>query len=294
MRIQKFIADCGVCSRRAAEEKVIEGKVTVNGKPAEIGMDIDPDQDKVVCEGKRIHLKNCDKQYFMFYKPRGVITSMKAQDDRSVIADLIKKINGRVYPVGRLDRDSEGILILTDDGELSLRLTHPRYHIAKTYRVTVKGRVSDEQLEKLRNGVELDDGMTLPAEVLIHSEKTESGDEDEYGEIETRVLKTALHITISEGRNRQIRRMCEAVGLEVMLLKRIAVGEISIGHLRPGEYRPLSEKEKAKLLQSVGMEYTPRASNKDRPVTQRRYGREKSVYERRFIKEFVAPKKKRK
>ena len=119
MRIQKFIADCGYCSRRAAEELVRQGKVIVNNKPAAIGQDIDPEKDRVTCEGKRLHLKNCEKQYFLFYKPRGVITTMKAQDDRSVLADLIGGIKGRVYPVGRLDRDSEGLLILTDDGELA-------------------------------------------------------------------------------------------------------------------------------------------------------------------------------
>ena len=110
MRIQKFIADCGYCSRRAAEALVEQGKVIVNNAPATIGMDIDPENDRVVCEGKRLHLKVCEKQYFMFYKPRGVITSMKAQDDRSVVGEMIKRIKGRVYPVGRLDRDSEGIL----------------------------------------------------------------------------------------------------------------------------------------------------------------------------------------
>ena len=117
MRIHKFIADCGVCSRRAAEKLLEEGKVLVNGKPAQIGQEIDPEHDRVTCEGKRVRLKKADKRYFMFYKPRGVITSMKAQDDRNVVADLIAGIEGRVYPVGRLDKDSEGLLILTDDGE---------------------------------------------------------------------------------------------------------------------------------------------------------------------------------
>lgn len=293
MRIQKFIADCGYCSRRAAETLVEEGKVIVNNATATIGMDIDPENDRVVCEGKRLHLKVCEKQYFMFYKPRGVITSMKAQDDRSVVGDLIKNIKGRVYPVGRLDRDSEGILILTDDGQLSLRLTHPRYNVKKTYRVTVKGYVEETKLDQLRNGVELDDGMTLPALVSVQSMKNEMGNaveeyketKDGFEDNEPEIAKTALHITISEGRNRQIRRMCEAVGLEVMLLKRIAIGELYLGHLAPGQYRPLTDKEKTVLLESVGLEYI-RKKGTQRPAkdNKKRYGREKSVFERRVLK----------
>lgn len=139
MRIHKFIAESGYCSRRAAEELVREGKVFVNKKPAIIGQDVDPERDSVFCDGHRLHLKVANKRYFIFYKPRGVITAMKAQDDRSVVADLIGGIKGRVYPVGRLDRDSEGLLLLTDDGETAQKLTHPSHEIEKTYRVTVKG-----------------------------------------------------------------------------------------------------------------------------------------------------------
>ena len=306
MRIQKFIAECGVCSRRSAEELVIQGKITVNGKPAEIGMDIDPENDKVVCDGKRVHLKSCDKQYFIFYKPRGVITSMKREneDDRTVVGDMIKNINGRVYPVGRLDRDSEGILLLTDDGEISLRLTHPRYHISKTYRVTVKGDVSEKQLAALRDGVELEDGMTLPAKVEIKSQSFEKKKTDEeYYETKDgfvladqgKVVKTALHITINEGRNRQIRRMCGAVGLEVMLLKRIAIGDLLLGHLQPGQYRPLTESEKYRLFESVGLKYvSTKTPKKSAPAIKRGrskdYAKTKSLNERRFIKEFVKKK----
>ena len=297
MRIQKFIAESGVCSRRAAEELVAAGKIFVNGKVALIGMDIDPENDRVLYSGKRIYIKSCDKQYFIFYKPRGVITSMKRESEdekRPIVADFIKKIKGRVYPVGRLDRDSEGILILTDDGEAALRMTHPRYHINKTYRVTVRGDVSESQLAKLRDGVELEDGVTKPAVVAIQSQTTEKGENEEtdlYTDENIRVVKTALHITISEGKNRQIRRMCEAVGLEVMLLKRIAVGEILLGRLKPGEYRPMTEQEKAKLLHSLGLSYTA-PDKKTKAVVEKshgkpvhRYGREKSVNERRFIKQ---------
>jgi 23S rRNA pseudouridine2605 synthase len=297
MRIHKFIAECGVCSRRAAEELVAAGKIYVNGKVATIGMEVDPENDRVLYSGKRIYLKSCDKQYFIFYKPRGVITSMKRESEdekRPIVADFIKKINGRVYPVGRLDRDSEGILILTDDGEAALRMTHPRYHINKTYRVTVRGNVSEAQLAKLRDGVELEDGMTKPAIVAIRSQTSEKGendDDDLFTGENIRIVKTALHITISEGRNRQIRRMCEAVGLEVMLLKRIAVGEILLGRLKPGEYRPMTEAEKAKLMKSLSLPYTaPEKKGKNAVETRHGkpihlYGREKSVNERRFLKQ---------
>ena len=239
MRIQKFLAECGICSRRAAEELVRQGKVIVNGDVAEIGMSVDPENDRVTCEGKRVRLKVCDKQYFMFYKPRGVITAMKAQDDRSIVGDLIKGIKGRVYPVGRLDRDSEGLLILTDNGELSQRLCHPSHHASKTYRVTVKGEVSDETLTAIRKGVEIDRGeTTMPAGVYIQTQEKD---------------RTVLHITLFEGKNREIRRICEELGLQIMLLKRIAVGEILLGHLQPGEYRPLSHTEIIKLHEMVGL-----------------------------------------
>ena len=297
MRIQKYIAQCGLCSRRAAEELVAKGKIFVNGKVAEIGMDVDPDSDRVMYSGKRIYIKACEKQYFIFYKPRGVITSMKRESEeekRPIVADYIKKINGRVYPVGRLDRDSEGILILTDDGEAALRMTHPRYHINKTYRVTVRGDVSEDQLARLRDGVELEDGITKPASVVIQSQASETGhneDTDLYVGENIRIVKTALHITISEGRNRQIRRMCEAVGLEVMLLKRIAVGEILLGRMKPGEYRPMTEAEKEKLLKSLGLPYSaPEKKRKSAVKTKHgkpihTHGREKTVNERRFLKQ---------
>jgi 23S rRNA pseudouridine2605 synthase len=229
MRIQKFIAESGVCSRRAAEELIRSGKITVNGKPAQIGMDVDELTDSVYCDGKRIRPRAAEKRYFIFYKPRGVITAMKAQDDRSVVADLIKGIKGRVYPVGRLDRDSEGLLILTDDGDLAQRLTHPSYSVSKTYRVTVRGEVSSDQVDRFRAGVVLDDGeQTQPAGVQIHKQ----------GE-----GKTVLHVTITEGKNREIRRICESVGVYITKLKRISLGPLRLGDLKPGEFRELNSSE---------------------------------------------------
>ena len=278
MRIQKYIAESGVCSRRAAEKLIEEGKITVNGKPAVIGMDVDPEKDSVYYGGKRIRPRAAEKRYFIFYKPRGVITAMKAQDDRSVVADLIKGIKGRVYPVGRLDRDSEGLLILTDDGDLAQRLTHPSHAVPKTYRVTVRGSVSEDQLNRFRAGVTLEDGeATAPAEVSIRKQEEN---------------KTVLHVTITEGKNREIRRICDVLGLEVMLLKRIAEGEIGIGHMQPGEYRPLSEKEKEILLNSVGIPYVrkvkPDSPRRSAAIAAERNRRKYrlSAHERRFRKQF--------
>lgn len=277
MRIQKFIAECGVCSRRAAEQFVREKRVIVNGKPAEIGQDIDPEHDRVSCCGQRLRLKVCDKQYFIFYKPRGVITAMKAQDDRSVVADLISGIKGRVYPVGRLDRDSEGLLLLTDDGEAAQKLMHPSHHVWKTYRVTIKGKPSDEALDKLREGVQIDDDtLTQPADVTVHSTTDE---------------KTVLHISIREGKNRQIRRMCEQLGLEVMLLKRIEFGTLRLGHMSPGSYRPLTDKERDELLRSIDIDPAAKTVKTQRRVKKtqgapQRHKSTKSVYERRFLKQF--------
>ena len=269
MRIQKFIAECGVCSRRAAEELVKNGLITVNGKSAEIGQDIDPESDRVSYGKKRLKLKSCDKQYFAFYKPRGVITSMKAQDDRSVVSELIRGIKGRVYPVGRLDRDSEGLLILTDDGNLAQRLSHPSHHVSKTYRVTVRGQVPSEKTDNLRMGVSLDDGtVTQPCDVEIHSQTED---------------KTVLYITLYEGKNRQIRRMCEVLGLDIMLLKRISVGDVSVGRMKPGEYRPLSHSEIEKLFKSVGLT-APAFKNKDKNERkeQKRIKSNKTYHEHRF------------
>lgn len=276
LRLNKFIAECGVCSRRAAEEYIKKGQVTVNGKPAEITTEIDPEKDRVTCAGKRIRIKSCDKQYFMFYKPRGVITAMKAQDDRSVIADLIGGIKGRVFPVGRLDRDSEGLLLLTDDGELSQRLCHPSYRIPKTYRVTVKGKISPDRLEPMRQGMALEDETELlPAEVLIHSQTED---------------KTVLHITLYEGKNREIRRMCQELDFDIMLLKRISICDVKIGRLAPGEYRPLTHKEISVLFEAVDLKVPvfkriSAETNEKMQKNRRRQRQSKTFNQRRFEKQ---------
>lgn len=275
MRIQKYIAYCNYCSRREAEQLVKEGRVTVNKIVATIGQDVDETKDTVYIDNKRLNYKKDNNQYFMFYKPRGVITSMKAQDDRSIVADLIKGIKGRVYPVGRLDRDSEGLLILTDNGELSQRLCHPKYHVPKTYRVTIKGEVSDEQLNRIRSGVEIEEEVkTAPAGVYIN--KISNG-------------KTVLHITLFEGKNREIRKICEELGLDILLLKRIAVGDVFLGNMQPGEYRKLRYSEISFLHALVDLDPPPKPTIKEEEHSfsnlKRRKDPYKSVHEIKFEKE---------
>lgn len=236
VRLQKFIADAGYCSRRAAEEYIKNGKVTVNGVVAEIGTKINPEKDRVSVNGKALRNRENPKSYFMLYKPRGYVTTMKDEDGRRCITDLLHGISQRVFPVGRLDRDSEGLLILTNDGELSLRLTHPSKHFPKTYRVTVNGEVTPDEVKKLTAGVVLDDGYkTEPC--IIKTQKRDDG-------------KTVMYITITEGKNRQIRRMLETINAEVIILKRISYGNLNLTGVAVGKYRVLTPEE-IKYLKSL-------------------------------------------
>ncbi len=228
LRIQKYIAECGVCSRRKAEELIMSGKVKVNNSLATIGQKINPFKDKVFVSGKLIK-KTKEKRYIMLHKPRGFVTTMSDEFDRKCITMLIEDVNERVYPVGRLDKNSEGLLLLTNDGEFANMMAHPRTHVPKTYRVTVRPPVSDAQLSSLINGTKLDDGyVTKPAEVQV---------------VQNEENRVVLLMTIFEGKNRQIRRMCEALDIELIRLKRVAIGEIRLGMLPQGKYRDLSEQE---------------------------------------------------
>ncbi|MEG0771407.1 MAG: pseudouridine synthase [Clostridia bacterium] len=233
IRLSKALAQSGVCSRRNADVLIEEGKVKVNGKVAIIGDKVDVSQDKIMVDNKAIRYNVGKKSYFVLNKPRGYITTMKDEMDRKNISDLIKGISSRVVYAGRLDRESEGMLFLSDDGEMINKLTHPSTHLPKTYRVTVQGLVSLEVLKSLRTGVRLDDGyVTAPAEVKVRTEKED---------------RTVLTLTIFEGKNRQIRRMCDALGFDVLQLKRIAIGNIRIGSLKTGQYRMLNDEEVAYL-----------------------------------------------
>ena len=243
VRIQKYLADCGVASRRSAERMVESGLVKINNEVARIGDKIDPETDAVFVSGELIEQPE-SLHYYILYKPRGYVTTMQDEKGRKCVADLISDIPYRVYPVGRLDKDSEGLLLLTDDGALANRLMHPSSHIEKTYRVTVRPSVSEAQLERLSSGILIDGLKTAPAIVSVISKE------------EGRVV---LQFSIHEGRNRQIRRMCEAVGLEVARLKRTAIGSVKLGMLAPGAWRELTEKE-LRVLRS-GKNTNPSAEN---------------------------------
>lgn len=238
VRLQKFLAESGVASRRKSEELIQQGKVKVNGITAVIGDKINPKRDTVTVSGKKI-IKQKSHTYILLHKPRGFITTMSDEMDRKCVAELIKDVPGRVYPVGRLDRDSEGMLLFTNDGEFANAMTHPTRHVPKTYRVTVRPSITEDQITQLSTGVEIDGRMTAPAEVRVVTKE------------EGRVV---LEIILREGRNRQIRKMCEAVGLEVARLKRTAIGSIKLGMLKQGAYRELAEDEVRKLMIAAGME----------------------------------------
>lgn len=238
VRLQKFLAESGVASRRKSEELIESGKVKVNGHIASIGDKIDPKRDTVTVSGKKI-IKHTEHTYIVLHKPRGFITTMSDEMDRKCVAELIKDVKCRVFPVGRLDRDSEGMLLFTNDGDFANALTHPTKHVPKTYRVTVRPSISEDQLTALTEGIIIDDRKTAPAEVHVVTKE------------ENRVV---LEIILYEGRNRQIRKMCEEVGLEVARLKRTAIGSIKLGMLKQGSWRHLTDDEVRKLMISAGME----------------------------------------
>ena len=228
IRLQKFLADQGVCSRRHGEALIVDGRVSVNGKVAYLGQTVTGDE-KIAVDGKPVRSTHRRSTYLILYKPRGYVTTLSDEMGRKCVKDLIPNISARVYPVGRLDKDSEGMLLLTDDGELAHRLSSPSAHIPKTYRVTVNGELTDDQIKEMSEGMALDDGEQLqPAEIQIR-EKSET--------------RSVFHITIYEGKNRQIRRMCEQLGLQVKLLKRESIAQLRLGNIKPGQTRFLSDEE---------------------------------------------------
>lgn len=237
IRLQKLIAESGLCSRRKAEELIEKKKVKVNGHVASIG-DGATYNDVITVDGERIYItKKREKLYIMLNKPRGYVTTMSDELDRKCVTELLEGVNTRVYPIGRLDRNSEGLLLFTNDGKFANDIMHPSKHISKTYRVTVRPAVTEEQLVQLTNGVEIDGRKTLPANVSVLTE--ENG-------------RVVLQIVIREGRNRQIRKMCEAVGLEVARLRRTAIGPLKLGMLKPGTYRELTSEELRELRNAIG------------------------------------------
>ncbi len=234
VRLQKFMADCGVASRRRSEELIRNGAVKVNGRTAEIGDKIEPSRDKVYVHNKRIVMKRKGgKRYIMLNKPRGFVTTMSDEMGRRCVADLIKDIPERIYPVGRLDKDSEGLLIMTNDGEFANKVTHPRTQMNKVYHVTVTPEMTDEQAKQIMAGVVIDGRKTAPCEVRIISRKDG---------------RANLEMVLHEGRNREIRKMCELFGIEVLRLRRITIGGVKMGKLKKGMWRDLTPMEVKKLL----------------------------------------------
>ena len=218
VRLQKMLADCGVASRRKAEEMIANGRVKVNGRVAKIGDKVDTKKDKITVDNKTV-VSSVRSVYYMLHKPRGFITTMSDEMGRKCVAELVADIPERIYPVGRLDRDSEGMLLMTNDGDFANAMTHPSMHIPKTYRVTVRPSITEDQITEMTVGMMIDGKKTAPAQVNVISQ--EPG-------------RVVLEIILYEGRNRQIRNMCEQLGLEVARLKRVACETGKIGYAAAG------------------------------------------------------------
>jgi 23S rRNA pseudouridine2605 synthase len=239
-RLQKVLAQVGVGSRRVSEDMIASGRVTVNGEVARLGRRVDPATDRIAVDGVPLSVRP-GLVYYLLNKPAGVVSSASDPQGRQTVVDLVPP-EPRVHPVGRLDADSEGLLLLTNDGDLTFHLTHPRFGVEKEYLVAVEGRLRPTEIRRLREGVVLEDGVTAPARVAL-------------------VEPTLARITIHEGRNRQVRRMCAAVGHPVVRLVRVRIGPLADRSLAPGEWRPLSFAEVRSLAtaatEAAGPEETP-------------------------------------
>ena len=233
-RLQKIIRDVGLASRREAEQWILAGRVKLNGEiVTELGTQADLEQDDIEVNGRLIERKE-NKVYYLFHKPTEVVTTLKDPQQRRTVADYFSSIPERVFPVGRLDYDTEGLVIMTNDGDLMNGLIHPSKEIPKIYEAIVKGAVEEESVTKFENGLELSDGKTAPAKCKILKQMTDSG-------------KTRLRLTIHEGRNRQVRRMLGAIGHPVVTLKRVGFSFLTLGRLESGKYRELTGEEVRKL-----------------------------------------------
>lgn len=230
MRINKFLAACGVASRRECDKLIESGAVAINGKTAQIGADVG-DDDVVTVNGTTVNVKK--NEYYILNKPKGYICSVRDEKGRKTVLDLMPQGTGRIYPVGRLDYDSEGLLILTTDGVLAQHLTHPSNEVPKTYLVKIEGTITEAGLNPIRSGVDIGGYVTKKCKAHI---------------VETNKEYTKIHVTITEGKNREVRKMFEAIGREVTLLKRIKIGEITLRGLDRGAYRKLTKQEVAYLL----------------------------------------------
>ncbi len=250
-RLHKYLSRCGVASRRESENLILQGRVTVNGQTVqELGVKIDPEKDKVEVDGSVVTPQPFT--YVILNKPRGYITAVEDQEGRPTVIELLKSLKTRVYPVGRLDLESEGLLLLTNDGELAFRLMHPKYHVEKRYLVKVKGAPPEKKLERIRKGVRLEDekrkGLyrkTAPAQIKV---------------IKSKGKETELEVILREGRKRQIRRMFQAIGHPVISLVRVAMGNITLEDLPKGRYRHLTFQEVTDLKKRVGLAPGPKGA----------------------------------
>lgn len=232
IRLNKYLSQQGLASRRQADTLISQGKVLVNDQPAKLGTTIDPDKDTVKFLGKVVASNKPELETYLVYKPLGYVSTTSDPQGRPTVTSLVKS-STRLYPIGRLDQDSEGLILLTNDGDLAHRLTHPKHHVPKTYHALVTGNVTPAKLNRLRRGVMLKDGRTAPAQIEM---------------IRPQGNKSLLSITIFEGRNRQIRRMFSTQKLEVEKLKRVSIGELELGDLKPGNSKKLDTKDLSSLL----------------------------------------------
>ncbi|MEO8521738.1 MAG: pseudouridine synthase [Acidobacteriota bacterium] len=254
-RLQKILSSAGIASRRAAETYITEGRVSVNGSTVtELGSKADPDTDDIRVDGRRVKFA-ARRLYILMYKPRGFITTRSDPQRRPTVIDLLTKggVRDYVYPVGRLDYDSEGLIILTSDGDLAASLTHPSHGVPREYEARVRGVPDRHALDRIARGVVLDRRKTAPAQIAI--KKVVEGDDGD---------QAVLSIVIHEGRNRQVRNMCDAIGHPVMRLRRVRIGSITDEHIRPGEFRELSDREVASLkkLAAASAQAAPAAAVK--------------------------------
>lgn len=234
IRLNKYLSSIGVASRRKIDSLIGQNKISVNDKPAKIGMQVDPAIDEIKINGRVVKAKN-QLEYFVVNKPKGVVSTASDNQGRSTVVSLVKS-SSRIFPVGRLDIESEGLMILTNDGELTNRLTHPQFHIPKIYEVRVVGKTNLKQLERLNRGIEIEDGKKAEAEVTKISSDQKS---------------TLLQFILHQGYNHQIRKMTSRVGLEIIVLRRVAIGDVKLGDLKKGESRKLTPEEVRSLSQFV-------------------------------------------
>ena len=239
-RVQKILREWGIASRREGEKMILEGRVKVNGVTVKLGDQAHAQRDKIEVDGKILSPKQKPSLiYLLVNKPKGYISSVKDEKGRKTVVDILSDVEERIFPIGRLDYNTEGLLLLTNDGEFMNKLLHPKYEIGKTYVARIDGIINMEDLDKLANGVKLEDGKTAPADVYLDS-------------INKTLKESRVEITIYEGKNRQVRRMFKALGYEVKALKRIAFAGLTLSKLKRGEYRKLTETELLRLRKKIG------------------------------------------